>query len=629
LNVQEEWAYEVAGMAFPRAAELPPNDGTQVLQKYSAVQLFVQRARQTATNFAPTPADITAIAQICELVEGSPLAIELAAAWVNVLDCAAIAAEVQRGQEILTTQQRDIPEHHRSMQVVFDRTWDRMTADERRVFSRLSVFRGGFRRAAAQDVAEASLPILAALVNKSLLRWDQAGQYQVHELLRQYAVGQLARSSDDEQRSHDRHCRYYGSLLQDSFDHMLDGRQLEMARRIETELGNIRAAWSWAIAHERVEFIQQAVGALWSFCELRSRYGEGADLVKQALEFLTKRPHTEEIERSRLLTQVCLAWLHIRLGLLADAEKCLQEALATYERLGIPPVVGVATDPRVALGILASIRGDYHAMVRLGEEAVQLSEQYDHRWNRPYAYYLLTRAAIAQGDYEEAQHYAQQASAAAQEAKDRWFLAYCLIELGNVALAQDQFAQAKEHYQASYVIRQEFADREGMALALNRLGTVTFRQQAYVEARSLYLQSFDLYRELDDKGGLASTLTGLGFVASGQADYGAAAQHFQQALHIVHELRFAPLAMWVLLGVGEMLLKTNQIERGVEMLGLVEYHPAAEREARLRARHCLDQFRDRLPPAEFTAIYQRGQQLDLDRVTGPLLTDLSRRAVNL
>jgi predicted ATPase len=484
LNVREEWAYEVTGMAFPRVDDLPSDDGTQqVLEKYSAVQLFVQRARQAVANFAPTAADVTSIAQICELVEGSPLAIELAAAWVNVLDCASIAAEVQRGLEILSTQQRDVPEHHRSMQVVFDRTWDRLTDDERRVFSQLSVFRGGFRRAAAQDVAEASLGILAALANKSLLRWDQSGHYQVHELLRQYAAGQLARSAGEEQRSHDRHSRYYGSLLQDSFDYILDGRQLEVTRRIETELGNIRAAWSWAIAHNRADFIQQAFGPLWSFYEIRSRYVEGADMFRQALEFLMEQPRTEAIERSRLHTQVSLAWLYIRLGRLADAEKCLREALATYEQLGIPPVVGVATDPRVALGILASIRGDYDTMIRLGEEAVRLSEQFDHRWNRPFAYYLLTRAAIAQGDYGQAQHYARQASTAAQESKDRWFLAYCLIELGNVALAQDQFAQAKEHYQASYVIRQEFADREGMAQALNRLATATFRQNAFEETR--------------------------------------------------------------------------------------------------------------------------------------------------
>jgi tetratricopeptide (TPR) repeat protein len=151
---------------------------------------------------------------------------------------------------------------------------------------------------------------------------------------------------------------------------------------------------------------------------------------------------------------------------------------------------------------------------------------------------------------------------------------------------------------------------------------VTFRQQAYTEARSLYRQSLDLYQELDDKGGLASTLNGLGFVASEQADYATAAQYFRQALHIVQDLHFTPLALWVLLGIGEMLLKTRQVERGVELLGLVETHPAAEREARLRARRCLDHFRDQLPPAELLAVHQRGRRLDLDHITETLLTDL-------
>jgi predicted ATPase len=622
LNVQEEWAYEVAGMTFPHAAELPPADGAQVLEKYSATRLFMQRARQAVANFAPTPADITAIAQICELVEGSPLAIELAAAWVNVLDCAAIAEEVQRGLDVLTTQQRDVPEHHRSMQVVFDRTWERLTDAERRVFQQLSVFRGGFRRAAAEQVAEASLANLSALVNKSLLRWDPIGRYQIHELLRQYAASQLARSAEDEARSHDRHGRYYAALLEDSFKQILDGRQLEVTHRIETELGNLRAAWRWATTHKRVEFVQYAVPMLWAFHEYRSRYLEGTDLLEQALACLNEQPPSDAVDRGRVLTQVSLAWLYIRLGRLSEAEDCSREALAGYERLGISPVLGIATDPRVALGILASIRGDYHTMIQLGEEAVRLSEQYDHRWNRPFAYYLLTRAAVAQGDYEQAQHYAQQASLAAQASKDRWFLAYCLIELGNVALAQDQFALAKEHYQASYAIRQEFADREGMALALNRLATAALRQESYAEAQSLYLQSLDLYRELNDRGGLASTINGLGFVASGQADYGTAAHYFHQALQIAQELQFAPLVVWILLGVGELLLKTREIERGVELLGLVEYHPAAEREARLRARHCLDHFRDQLPPAEFTAVHQRGQRLELDHVTENLLTDL-------
>jgi tetratricopeptide (TPR) repeat protein len=583
--------------------------------------LFVQRARQAVANFAPTPDDRQAIAHICQLVEGSPLAIELAAAWVNVLGCAAIAEEVERGLDVLTTQQRNVPEHHRSMQVVFDRTWERLTTTEQDVFQQLSVFRGGFTRSAAEQVAGASLSSLSTLTDKSLAYRDPIGRYQIHELLRQYAGQHLANAPESEARSRDRHCHYYATRLKADFQRILDGQQLEVARSVEAEIGNIRTAWNWALANSRIDFIDAAVPALWPYYQYRCRYVEGANVLAKALDCLLALPTTEAIDRSRALTQVSLAWLYIRLGRIDEAEACSTAAMTIYDQRQLPPGMGVATDPRVALGIIASIRGNYANMVRLGEEAVRLSEEYAHHWNRSYAFYLLTRAALVQGDYERARSYAQQASAAAQHSKDRWFLAYCLIELGNVALAQDEFDQARLHFQASYDIRREFDDREGMALALNRLGTVAYRREHIAEARSAYRQSFDLYRELDDKGGLASTHNGLGFVAMAGEDYVAATQHFQQALRITRELDFAPLMLWVLLGIGEMLLKTGQFERGAELLAMVVHHPSSEREAGRRAQHCLDRFRDRLPPGRFATIYQSGQRLELDSVSTDLVTD--------
>jgi len=151
---------------------------------------------------------------------------------------------------------------------------------------------------------------------------------------------------------------------------------------------------------------------------------------------------------------------------------------------------------------------------------------------------------------------------------------------------------------------------------------VALRQQHIAEAAAAYRQSLALYRELDDKGGLASTHNGLGFVAVADEDYAAAVRHFRRALQITQELHFAPLALWVLLGMGEMLLKTHQLERGVELLALVVHHPASEREAGRRAQHCLDRFRGQLPPDRFAASYQSGRQLELDSVTTRLLTDL-------
>ncbi len=622
LNLQDEWAYEVSGMTFPPDSAQHAGDETAALETYSAVQLFIRCARHAVANFTPTPDDRQAIARICQLAEGSPLAIELAAAWVNVLDCAAIAAEVQRGLDVLTTQQRNVPEHHRSIRVVFDRTWERLTEAEQRVFQQLSVFRGGFTRLAAEQVAGASLSSLSTLADKSLLYRDPIGRYQVHELLRQYAAQHLADAPADETRSHDRHCGYYAAQLKADLQRIFDGHQLEVTRSIEAEIGNIRAAWSWALANSQIDFIDAAVPALWPYYQYRCHYLEGASVLAKALDSLLALPTTEAIDHSRALTQVSLAWLYIRLGCIDEAEACSMAAMTIYEQRQLPPAIGVATDPRVALGIIASIRGNYADMARLGEEAVRISEVHANHWNRPYAFYLLTRAALVQGDYDRAHSYARQASAAAQQTKDRWFLAYCLIELGNVALARDEFDQAKEHFQASYDIRCEFEDREGMAIALNRLGTVAYRREHIAEAGTAYQQSFDLYRELDDKGGLASTHNGLGFVAVAEADYATAAQHFQQALRITHELDFAPLMLWVVLGIGEMYLKTGQLEQGVELLAMVVHHPASEREASRRAQHCLDRFRDRLTPDRFAAIYQGGQQLELDSISTGLLTDL-------
>lgn len=620
LNLQDEWVYILGGMAFPPAdeqlaAEIPP-------ENYSAVSLFIQRARQAVVRFAPDADDLRAIVHICQLVEGSPLAIELAAAWINVLDCAAIAAEIQRDLEVLTARRLDAAAHHRSIQTVFNHTWLRLSADEQHVFKQLSVFRGGFQRAAAAQVAAASLDNLSALVDKSLLRRDPAGRYHVHELLRQYAAAKLAASPEDEHHTFDRHGRYYADFLADRFDDILNGRQLPMTQLTELEIANLRAAWQWAVTRRRADFMLHAVPVIWSFSEFRCRYLEGVNLLSQALDVLPADAAAEPIRRGRAHTLVSLAWLLIRLGRLDEAENLSQEAMTIYEQLGASPVLGVATDPRVALGVLASIRGDYAAMSRLGEQAVQISEAHDHRWNRPYAYYLLTRAALAQGDYEQAQINAQRAGRAAQQSNDRWFLAYCLNELGNVALARDEFDTARDHFQASFVIRQEFDDREGMAIALNRLATVKLRQGDAAEAGQLYNRSLELYRELDDKGGLTSTLNGLGFVAMTHGDQTGACDYFRRALELAHELRFVPLMLWIVLGVGELLLRTQRPERGVELLSLVIHHPAGEREAGLRARQCLDRFRDALPPLRYAASYQRGQTSDLDAVSTQLLTDL-------
>ncbi len=167
LNIRGEWVYDVDGLETPTEEAAASMEHS--VDAYSAPTLFVQTARRVQAGFAPTVADLEAILRICRVVGGMPLAIELAAAWVRVLSCNEIAEEIEESLGLLATTQRDLSPRHRSMQAVFDHSWELLSVEEQSVFAGCSIFRGGFTREAAVEVAGASLPILAALGGQVLV----------------------------------------------------------------------------------------------------------------------------------------------------------------------------------------------------------------------------------------------------------------------------------------------------------------------------------------------------------------------------------------------------------------------------------------------------------------------------
>ncbi len=185
LDLVEEWIYELQGLPLPTGA-----DG----EESSAVVLFERSARRSSHAFALDESSRGAVVQICRLVSGMPLAIELAAGWVRLLSCAEIAVEVARSLDVLAAGQRNLPERHRSMRAVFEYSWRLLSQGEQTVLAALSVFAGGFGRDAAQAVAQAGLPMPMALASKSLVQRMDAGRYMLHELVRQYAQEQLTNS---------------------------------------------------------------------------------------------------------------------------------------------------------------------------------------------------------------------------------------------------------------------------------------------------------------------------------------------------------------------------------------------------------------------------------------------------
>lgn len=620
LNLQEEWLYPVRGMSFPTS---PEEGRVEKLEAYGAVRLFVERARQVHPQFS-LAAEQADVIRICRLVEGTPLALELAASWTRTLSCRVIADEIQRNINFLDSNLRNVPERHQSMRAVFRHSWQLLAEKERGVFMRLSVFKGGFRREAAERIAGASLATLSALVDKSLLRSEPDGRYQLHELLRQYAVEQLAYSPEDVVGTiYDLHCAYYADFFYQRQADLVGGRQLAALAEIESELENIRAAWQWALAGSRVAEIEKSSHGLSLFHQFKSRYREGIDTLEKAIPVLSKENGSAREKKALAMVLLDVAWFCMRLGWLAKAEQMASQSQAIYTGLNIPPPPGHSTDPLVALGIIASIYGDYAEAARLGAEARRVNEANGHLGNLPFAFYLQARAALAQGDYELAQDYARQACTLVEKTGDDWFRAYCLNELGTVAGLLGNFAEARQHYQTSYRIREEFADLEGMALALNHLGKIAALEDDYAEARRLYQESLAIYQQVNDRGGLATSLYGLGTVAARLGEHPAARQFFQQALQVAAEIQFVPLTLSILIGVAELLAQTGEERRGLELLALAYHHPASDRETRDQARRGLDHYETLLPAELFTAGTQTGQQGDLPEVIRTLQAELA------
>jgi len=301
LNLQQETVFRLGGIQPPDTAT-----GVDALEN-DAVRLFVGRARQARPDFSPDGRDLAAIARICRLVEGMPLGIVLAAAWMEMLSPEEIAAEIARSLDFLQTEMRNMPERHRSIRGVFESAWNRLTEQERGVFAQLAVFRGGFTREAAQGVAGATLPTLMALVNKSLLRRDPDGRFSIHELLRQYASEQLERSggADAASAAHSQHYLYD-----------LGGRvdQAGGLDEVEADIDNLRIAWSWAVGQHDYAAIDAALDNLHHFCIRRSRYWDALKFFNQALDLA--EPSPDDINpRTILRLRECRGKVRILLGM--------------------------------------------------------------------------------------------------------------------------------------------------------------------------------------------------------------------------------------------------------------------------------------------------------------------------
>jgi predicted ATPase/DNA-binding SARP family transcriptional activator len=533
LNLAEEWFHAIGGLSFPAEGE----EGREPLDRYDALRLFEQCAHRARADFSLALAQ-DAVLLICRLVDGLPLALELAAAWLHTLSAEAVADELAQGFEILTARRRNLPERHRSMRAVLAQSWVMLNQQEQQVLARLSVFRGGFTFQAAEAVAGASLLMMATLVEKALLRTTAAGRYQIHELLRQFAAEQLAARPVDESAARTDHCRHYLTFLAEN-DTSLYGKQQQQAlATVGQEIDNVRIAWDWALNNGELDLIEQAVEPLYRFFWTRCRNREGEAFFTNALTQLqqtaTLQGHPRyEYALLRLRAQRALFY-----QFQGDYDACEREhlqSLALARKLDQQRSIGYLVS---SLGVLAGWRGRYAQAQTLIVEGRTIFERLNHRYGVAHVLQELATLALETGEFTTGKQLAAESLLISQELERPDWTAWAHDALGHGCFVLGEYEVASHHYQSAVSIFEQIGHERGFALGLGGLGLVAWAQgeEGLAQAQRLIERSLALFRKIGYRLHIASRLGLLALILNAQQEYAAAQSLAQEGLVIAAEL---------------------------------------------------------------------------------------------
>ena len=378
LRLQAERLFRLDGL------QIPEWETTADALANTSVQLFLAAASRSDPTFELADTrELKLLARICRLVAGMPLALEMAAGWIDVLSLEEIAAELAAGLDILETETRDIPERHQSVRAVLEYSWRHLNESEQEHFAAISVFRGGFSRDAAKIVCGVNFRELSRLADKSLLRFDKMSRrYRIHELLRQFGAEQLETSSRMS-TIQAKHSKYFLTFMVERQSLLVGSAQTQAIRSIKADIENVRMAFFHALKLGDSERLGKAIDSLWLYFEVNS-YQLRANLLRSQL-----LSHLEEIQDGKLL-EIYYRLVVSHMMPRQEDIPLYQEALEYYQRQGDDRMVAkviadlgfihlITTDPDNGLSLIK--RGI--ALARdLGEESkvqirkVQLASAY-------------------------------------------------------------------------------------------------------------------------------------------------------------------------------------------------------------------------------------------------------------
>ena len=498
LSVQQEWIMEVPGLQSSGGGDEKAPDA------HSGPDLFMDRARQVRPEFTLSAEEHTHVVAICDLVGGMPLALELAAVWARLLQPSQIRREIELSPDFLSTNLRNMPTRHQNIRTIFDHSWDRLSPEEQAIFCKLSLFRGGFTHRAAGEVANASLHILAALVDKSMLRASQTGRYDIHELLRQYAEASLVANEDEYRATRDAHAAYFCHFVAEQEVRLKGSAVLEAMTDIALELDNIRLAWDWAIESRRLSDLLISHEGLGWFYYWPGRHSEGFDAFERAVAMTNRSAASAESSEKqlRLLTRL-LPWqarFGIELGRFAEGLTMCQQAQSLLRsRPNVNETFAEETANVLAMMSKATSEclSDSDAAIRYCQQALKLYRKLDDRWNTAYSLAILGEYATSAEEYALAESTLRESVDLAKELGHSLQLVWPMSRLGRVLAYLGRLEEARYWVEQAVKLSRELNYIPGIYSLAMTGGRCAIYSGQYEAANELLQAGMDLDNDME------------------------------------------------------------------------------------------------------------------------------------
>ncbi|MEM8532021.1 MAG: tetratricopeptide repeat protein [Chloroflexota bacterium] len=511
LRISGENRFVVPPLSLPHTSTAEQPTDLATLQQSPALSLFVERARAANPDFTLDAENAPVVSEICTRLDGFPLAIELAAAWLRLLEPQELLTRLNNRLNVLTGGARDLPAHQQTLRRTLDWSYDLLVETEKQLFTQLGVFVSGCSLEAAEAVCqldthpeEPLLDHLVSLLDKSMLfRADSHGssiaelRFGMLETIREYALEQLL-AGDGADAVYQHHAAYYLDLAERAEPELLGPSQEMWLKRLEQEHDNLRAALQWALEQYQTDTVVRIAGAIWRFWHVHGHLLEGRQWLDIALDI------SRDLHSMARVKVLCGAgWLANVQGNITQAASFFDEGLTLSRALNDTSGIGMALS---GLGRMAHLQGDHERAVPLYEESLEILRRLGDTKEIAWTLMRLGILAMEQHTYDRATTLLEESLDCFRSVSFTWGITWSLMHLGRVALEQEDYARATDLYKESLHYFQQLGDKSSIATTMVYLGRAALAQHDSEQALAFCHESLQLYQQIGEQLGIAECL---------------------------------------------------------------------------------------------------------------------------